>query len=108
MIIQNDIDGGIIRCHRDNLKKLLCTFTIKNNIPDHNSSVENIGHCKNSNFDNYENFARHIYDEYNNFDNKLLFQDNSSNATEIETPVGDITRSIKNIPLDPPTNIRHS
>ena len=36
---QDDIDHGIIRRHRDNLKKLSNTFTIKNNIPDRNSSV---------------------------------------------------------------------
>ena len=36
--------------------------------------MEDIGHYQNSNFENYENFARQIYDEYNDFDDKLLFQ----------------------------------
>ena len=91
---QNDIDGGILRRHRDNLRKFSYTFTNRSNTPDHNSSVEDKEHCRNSNFENYKNFARQIYDEYNDFDDKLLFQGNGSNAPEIETPLGDIKKSI--------------
>ena len=106
--VQNDVDGGILRWHRDDLKKCSYTFTNKNNIPDHNSSVEDIEHYQNLNFENYENFARQIYDEYNNFDDKSLFQGNGSNSPEIETPVDVIMRSINNLLLDPPPNVRCS
>ena len=74
--VQNDKDGGIVRRHRDDLKKLSYTFTNKNNIPHHDSPVEDIEHCRDSDFENYENFARQIYDEYNDFDDKPLFQGN--------------------------------
>ena len=96
---QNDIGGGILRRQRDNLRKFSYTFTNINNIPEH---------CRNSNFENYKNFARPIYDEYNDFDDKLLFQGNGSNAPEIETPVGDIKRGIENLLLVSPLNVRRS
>ena len=93
--VQNDIDGGILRRQRNDLKKLSYTFTSKNNIPDHSSSVEDIEHWRNSNFKNYENFAWQICDEYNDFDGKLLVQGNCSNSTEIETPADDSESSTK-------------
>ena len=108
LTVQNDIDGGILRWHSDNLKKIPYTFTGKNNIPDHNSSVEDIEYCRNSNFENYENFARQIYEEYNDFDDKLLFQGNGLNATAIETPVDNITRSVENLLLDALPNVKRS
>ena len=54
--------------------------------------MEDIEHCRNSNIENYENFAKQIYDEFKDFDDKILFQVNRSNATETETPVDHITK----------------
>ena len=84
------------------MKKIPYTFTGKNNIPDHNSSVEDIEYCRNS------RFARQIYEEYNDFDDKLLFQGNGLNATAIETPVDNITRSVENLLLDALPNVKRS
>ena len=106
MTAQNDADGRVQRRHRDNLKKNSYTFRIKINIPDHNSSMEDLGHSENSNFENYENIARQIYDEYNDFNDKLLFQGDPSNATEVETAVNYIRVSIENLLLDTPPNVK--
>ena len=68
--------------------------------------MEDLGHSENSNFENYENFARQIYDEYNDFNDKLLFQGDPSNATEVETAVNYIRVSIENLLLDTPPNVK--
>ena len=98
--VQNNTDGGIIKRHRDDLKKFMSGPTKTNRDDIDNTEYKNCPKYR----ENYEDFARQIYNEKTSSDKAFFFQDNDSNGDDDQskdTPIEDITRSIENLNLNP-------
>lgn len=105
--VQNNTDGGILKRHRDDLKKFMSESTKINS-----DNIDNIEYKNCQKYrENYEDFARQIYSENNSSDKTFFFQENDSNRNDDQsrdTPIEDITRSIENLHLNPLPELRRS
>ena len=108
--VQNELDGGVLNKHRDNIKVLPYISQTADNINKNDETENDIKQSNKYCTEDYEDFARQIHEEHCDFDNNFIFQDSRTSTNEVpscgEPQIDDITHSMENLNLDISTTRR--